>query len=109
MFKMGTLWANAEFLYTSRNLTPLGSTKAKNLSAYLEPGVDLGVAQIGVKGEWNSVDPSTGSTSDFNVGVSLGHTYNDKYRIRAVYQHAGLGGKIGGHTNDFRLLFGTKW
>lgn len=111
MFKSGGMWANLEWVMANRNLTPTGTTRAKAMSIYVEPGMDLGMAEVSLKGEFASADATgTGTnTTDFNVGVAVGKTYTEKYRIRALYQHTNLGGKLGAHNNDFRLLFGTKW
>lgn len=111
MLKMGAMWANVEWLMTNRNRNPAGSTREKSMSVYVEPGMDLGMADVSLKGEFVSSDlaASGTNTSDFNVGLSLGKTYAEKYRVRATYQHANLGGKLGTHSNDFRVLFGTKW
>ena len=50
------------------------------------------------------------SVSDWNIGGSISHTYGEKYRIRAIYQHQNLSGNFaGGHINHVALLLGTKW
>ncbi len=107
MWKMGTVWANAEFLWNS--MKPVGAvdTKTKMMGFYLEPGVDLGMFEVSTKFDWRKVD---GGNSDINLGFSVGHTYADKLRVRAVYQAANLSKKLGTNVvNDFRLLFGTSW
>ena len=108
MLKMGTLWVNAEWVMVNRTVN---AVKTKNSSIYVEPGMELGFADVSVKAEYNMNDVNaTGSnTNDINVGVALSKTYNEKYRIRATYQHTNLSAKVGAHNNDFRLLFGTTW
>jgi len=110
MFKAGTLFANAEWVYTSQDATMNAGAKTKNWSLYLEPGMDLGLAKLSVKWDYNSVDAGAGSTNDMNLGAALTKDYSDKLRIRAVYMFANMSKKLAAaSTHDVRLLFGTKW
>lgn len=100
MYKMGALWFNAEWYY--------GKTAAgKGWNITAEPGFDFGVAEFSAK--YDFVNNSTASQTDHMVGVALSKTYEEKYRVKATYEHGNLSGKLGAHVNDFRLLFATKW
>jgi hypothetical protein len=112
-YKMGVLATDAEFVYFQGNSDPSNDDpKSKVWSVYLEPGFDLGIVQLSVKGEYNNTS-TTGanatSAGDWNIGAALGHTYMDKYRIRLAYQAQNLSGNNAGHINDLRLLFGSKF
>jgi len=106
-WKMGTIWTNVEWLYLSQDNA---GVKTKNMSIYVEPGFDFGVANFSLKGEWYNQDPGAGtSTSDFNIGAALSHEYEGGYRIKLAYAHGGIKGDLGGHVNDIRLLLGAKF
>ncbi|MBI4403731.1 MAG: hypothetical protein HY537_06205 [Deltaproteobacteria bacterium] len=110
--KGGMLWANMEWVYTSTGV--LGADdKAKLWSVYIEPGVDLGLFDFGLKFDLASLTPAGGDgSSDMSLGAAIGKNYNGGYRIRLAYMHTGFQDKHGAvyrPANDIRLLFGTKW
>jgi hypothetical protein len=100
MYKMGTLWANLDFEYTK-----MAAAKAWQIN--VEPGIDFGAAELSLK--YDFVNSTTTSTTDHWIGAAISKTYDDKYRVKATYQHQNLSGKLGAHVNDFRLLFATKF
>lgn len=109
MWKMGTLWSNLEFEYGQTKSTATGLAVAKDWSLIVEPGFDLGVANVSAKWELTSNTAAAGAaTSDMNVSLAVSKAY-DKMRAKLLYTHANLGGKLGGHANEIRLLFGAEW
>lgn len=109
MWKMGTLWTNLEFEYGQTKSIPAGATLAKDWSIIVEPGFDLGVANVSAKWEFtsNTVGAAAGVT-DMNISAAITKSY-DKMRTRLAYIHNNLGGKLGVHSNEVRLLFGAEW
>ncbi len=109
MWKMGTLWTNLEFEFGQTKSIPAGAALAKDWSLIVEPGFDLGVANLSAKWELTSNTAGAGAaTSDMNVSVAISKTY-DKMRAKLLYAHNNLGGKFTGHANEVRVLFGTDW
>lgn len=109
MWKMGTLWANVEFLYGSSKAVTAGASAAKTWSIWVEPGFDLGFANVSAKWEFNEqTTVAAAKTNDMNLSAAISKNY-DKLRTRLVYTHANLGGKLGAHGNELRLLVGAEW
>jgi len=120
-YKMGALWTNFEFLYTSVKVAGnAGTLKDNQWSVVLEPGFDLGVAELSAKFEYlNNKDEGIDTTanSNMNLGLAVSKVYDDKYRIKLAYQHAAFSRKGAGFTagptqtpvNDVRLLFATAF
>jgi hypothetical protein len=104
MWKMGTLWANLEFEYGQQKTTA-NVTSSKDWSIIAEPGFDLGFASLSAKWEFTS---NTAGTTDMNLSAGLTKSY-DKLRTRLLYTHNNLGGKLGAHANEVRMLFGAEW
>jgi len=124
MAKMGALWANAEFLYGSdqTNITGVAGTDGTNnrWSVYVEPGFDLGMANVSLKAEMTNFANNGGGTSgtiasesDYNLGAAISHTYEGDYTVKLACAMTNLNGKDTAngpdHNNDVRLLFSTKW
>jgi hypothetical protein len=108
--KMGMFFVNAEFLSASSYQDVGLDSNQKSWSIYAEPGVDMGMFALSVKGEFNTQSQASNSAvSDFNIGAALSHTYSNTYRIRIAYNHSGLAGNIGNHVNDLRILVGTQF
>jgi hypothetical protein len=108
--KMGMLFANVEFLSASSYQDVGLDSNQKSWSIYAEPGVDMGMFALSLKGEFNTQGQASNSAvSDFNIGAAISHTYSNTYRIRIAYEHTGLAGNIGNHVNDIRLLVGTQF
>ena len=109
MWKMGTLWTNFEFEYGQTKNVATGLANAKDWSLIVEPGFDLGVANLSAKWEMTSNTAGAGAgVSDMNVSVAISKSY-DKMRTKLLYAHNNLGGKLGGHANEVRLMFGADW
>jgi len=105
--KAGTLWGNLEFYYGTAN-TIGGVVKAWNVM--VEPGADFGGADVSLKYALNNAKVGAGAaTTDHDLGLAVGHTYNDKLRVKFAYQFMNLSGKNGTKQHDVRLLLGTKW
>lgn len=107
MFKMSSFWANAEWVYASRK-TPAGSAgvNAKDWTIYVEPGADLGMANLSVKWQLQN----NGTNSDMHIGAAVSHVYSDKLRVRLTYEAMNINKKLAAAiSHDFRLLLGTKW
>ncbi len=113
MWKMGTIWANAEWVQTGYNIATGADGKAKIRSVYIEPGIDLGMVNLSVKADFNQTKTiDTGadtSTNDWELGAALSKTFEGGYRMRILYNHANFSKKAGRAGNDIRILFGTKW
>jgi hypothetical protein len=109
-WKMGMFMTNVEWNYFSRQTDPGADPKTKIMNVYVEPGLDFGVAMLSAKVEWMNVktDPADG-ISDWNVAAALTKQFEGNYRIRLAYAHSGASGNLVNHTNDIRLLFGTKF
>jgi hypothetical protein len=109
-YKMGVFNVNAEWVMSAMDSNPISDTQdSKIWSVYVEPGFDLGMLQVNVKGEYYN-SSGTNNYNDWNIGASIGHTYQEKYRIRLAYEAVNLSGNSpSGHINDIRLLFGTKF
>lgn len=99
--KFGTAFVNAEWIYTSKDT----GTVAKIWDLYVEPGIDLGGADISAK--WELVNAN--STSDMNLGVGVGKTYANKLRVRATYQATNFSKKLGAMGHDVRLMLGASF
>ncbi len=109
MWKMGTLWTNLEFEYGMTKSIPAGTTTAKDWSLIVEPGFDLGVANLSAKWELTSnTAGAAAAVSDMNISVAISKSY-DKMNTKLLYAHNNLGGKLGAHNNEVRLLFGAEW
>lgn len=133
MAKMGALWGNLEFLYSTDqpNLSGVANTDGKNnrWSLVAEPGFDAGMVNLSAKVEFTNTTYNGGiasgtnkGQSDFNVGLAASHTYDGDYTVKLAYAMYGLANKNLGpgsfsspagfgedHVNDLRLLFSTKW
>ncbi len=108
MWKMGTLWTNLEFEF-GQTKTLAGVATAKDWSLIVEPGFDLGIANLSAKWEMTSNTAGAGAgVSDMNLSVAISKSY-DKMRTKLLYAHNNLGGKLGGHANEVRLMFGADW
>lgn len=106
MTKFSSFKLNAEWFFIQT-----GTSKDWHIMA--EPGFDLGMFDISVKYNFiNQGTTATGgaSTTDHMLGAAISKTYDDKYTAKLAYNHYNLGGKLaGGHVNDIRLVFSTKW
>lgn len=113
MIKSGMWWFNLEWVY-ARTYTTAGdsSTKLQNMSIWGEPGFSIeDIADISLKVDHSRVRAGTATTdtTDWNVSGVVSHSYSDKSRVRAMYQHANLSGNAGAHTNLIGLFWGTQW
>lgn len=138
MAKMGAIWGNLEFLYSSNQpniisgATPAVDGKDTRYSLVLEPGFDAGVANFSLKAEMTNATYNGGGVpgtlkgnTDYNLGLAVSHTYEGDYTVKLAYAMASMNGKVGGpgvtgglagaatagqdHINDLRLIFSTKW
>ena len=84
MWKMNSVFANAEWVYTARKARrPMVELRRSMWSLYAEPGVDLGMLAVSAKVEFNSTTPAGGTAAtNWNIGAGISHTYGEKYRIR---------------------------
>lgn len=113
----GSVWANAEFMYTSNEPSPTAGTKNKYWGIFVEPGAEFGGINVSAKAEYNNMAlGAAASTNDWNVGLALSHDYSDKLRVKLAYQHLGINGNFtplmgvaATHINDVRILLATKW
>lgn len=109
-WKMGSLWANAEFVRLKSHVAAAADPNVTDTSIVIEPGIDLGMANVSLKVDklFNKTAADV-KTDDWNLGAALSKNY-DGYRIRLVYQHLNFQSAAGRRPgNDIRLLFGTKW
>lgn len=113
-WKSGTWWVNGEFNWFQMGRQASNfTTNDTTMNVYVEPGFDLGMANVSVKAEWlSSAVNNAAAVTDFNVGAAISKSW-DNYRVRLAYNHVGLSGNLPAaattHTNDVRLLFGTKF
>ncbi len=108
MTKFSSFWLNAEFFFVKNNTA--GEVTDWNVMA--EPGIDLGMFDLSVKYNFisNTAAAGAAATTDHMIGAAIGKTYDDKHSIKLAYNHNALNGTTaGGHLNDVRLLFSTKW
>ena len=103
MVHAGAAWLNAEWFYAKFSKGPL----PKVWEITVEPGVDLGFADVSVK--YDFVNDTAKSLTDHWIGAALSKAYSEKYRIKATYQHQNISGTLGAHVNDFRLLWSAKF
>ncbi|MBY0370016.1 hypothetical protein K2X33_04970 [bacterium] len=81
------------------------ATSTHTRSLYFEPAIDLGVAEVAAKADFQT----QGTTSDMHLSFALTKMLTQRLRARALFQMAGLNGNIRAGERDFRILIGADW